>query len=163
MPATKIVVERITLTSDKAFESVLNAVRDGVGHPDMTQLWDAIWKAETFSQVESVVTSVLSTSGLMQFGELDDGRFIAKERGERTPKSMRILIGNPLIMKQMTELVPDAAAYAPVTILIDEREGKVQLSYDRMASLLSSYNSSRASGIAEALDRKIETLMNTAI
>jgi len=41
---------------------------------------------------------------------------------------MRLLIGNPLIMKQMTELVPDAAAYAPVTILIDEREGKVHVS-----------------------------------
>jgi hypothetical protein len=36
-------------------------------------------------------------------------------------------------MKQMTELVPDAAAYAPVTILVDERDGEVHVSYDRMA------------------------------
>jgi len=76
---------------------------------------------------------------------------------------MRLLIGNPLIMKQMTELVPDAATYAPVTILIDERQGKVHLSYDRMASLLSVYNNPAATKIAEALDAKIETLMRTAL
>jgi uncharacterized protein (DUF302 family) len=76
---------------------------------------------------------------------------------------MRLLIGNPLIMKQMTELVPDAAAYAPVTILIDEREGKVHVSYDRMANLLSVYNNPGATKIAEALDAKIETLMRTAL
>ncbi len=76
---------------------------------------------------------------------------------------MRLLIGNPLIMKQMTELVPDAAAYVPVTILIDEREGKVHISYDRMASLLSVYNNPGATRIAEALDAKIETLMQTAL
>ena len=76
---------------------------------------------------------------------------------------MRLLVGNPLIMKQMTELVPDAAAYAPVTILIDEREGKVHVSYDRMASLLSVYNNPGATKIAEALDTKIETLMRASV
>ena len=76
---------------------------------------------------------------------------------------MRLLVGNPLIMKQMTELVPDAAAYAPVTILIDEREGKVHLSYDRMASLLSVYNNPGATKIAETLDAKIEALIRAAL
>jgi uncharacterized protein (DUF302 family) len=73
------------------------------------------------------------------------------------------LIGNPLIMKQMTQLVPDAAAYAPATILIDEREGKVHVSYDRMARFLSVYSNPGATKIAEALDAKIETLMRTAL
>lgn len=76
---------------------------------------------------------------------------------------MRLLIGNPLIMKQMTELVPDAAAYAPVTVLVDERAGKVHVSYDRMTSLLSVYNNSGATEIAAALDSKIETLMRNAL
>ncbi len=31
-------------------------------------------------------------------------------------------------MKQMAEFVPDAAGYAPVTVLVDEREGKVHMS-----------------------------------
>ena len=66
-------------------------------------------------------------------------------------------------MKQMTELVPDAATYAPVTVLIDEREGKVQVSYDRMVSLLSVYRNPGATKIARGLDAKIETLIGNAL
>jgi uncharacterized protein (DUF302 family) len=162
-PITQLTVERLSLVSDKPFGSVLAAIRGGIGHPDMNKLWEQIWSADSFQRVESILKPALGPTGLMQFGEFDDGGFIRKDRGNRTPQSMRLLIGNPLIMKQMTELVPDAAAYAPVTILIDEREGKVHISYDRMASLLSVYNNAGATKIAEALDTKIETLMRTAL
>jgi hypothetical protein len=39
----------------------------------------------------------------------------------------------------MVKFVPDAGSYAPVTILIDEREDGVHLSYDTMASFLTPY------------------------
>jgi uncharacterized protein (DUF302 family) len=163
LPRTQLTVERLSLTSDKPFASVLAAIRGGIGHPEMNKFWEQIWSADSFQKVESIVKPALGPTGLMQFGEFDDGGFIRKDRGEGTPQSMRLLIGNPLIMKQMTELAPDAAAYAPVTILIDERDGKVHVSYDRMASLLSVYNNPGATKIAEALDDKIETLMRTAV
>ena len=163
MPITHLNVERLSLISDKPFESVLAAIKSGIGHPDMNRLWQEICDASSFQEVESLVTAALGRTGLMQFGEFDDGGFIRKDRGAGTPQAMRLLIGNPLIMKQMTELVPDAAAYAPVTILIDERDGKVHISYDRMASLLAVYNNPGATKIAEALDTKIETLMRTAL
>ena len=163
MPITQLKVDRLSLISDKPFESVLAAIKSGIGHPDMNRLWQEIWDASSFQEVESLVTAALGRTGLMQFGEFDDGGFIRKDRGAGTPQALRLLIGNPLIMKQMTELVPDAAAYAPVTILIDERNGKVHISYDRMASLLAVYNNPGATKIAEALDTKIETLMRTAL
>ena len=162
LPLMQLTVERLSLISDKPFESVWAAIQGGIGHPKMEKFWEEIWRADSFHRVESIVTAALGPTGLMEFGEFDDGGFIRKDRGEGTPNSMRLLVGNPLIMKQMTELVPDAAAYAPVTILIDEREGKVHVSYDRMASLLSVYNNPGATKIAEALDTKIETLMRTA-
>ena len=163
MPITQLKVDRLSLVSDKPFESVLAVIKGGIGHPNMTQLWEEIWSAASFQGVEALVTAALGPTGLMQFGEFDDGGFIRKDRGAGTPQALRLLIGNPLIMKQMTELVPDAAAYAPVTILIDERNGKVHISYDRMASLLAVYNNPGATKIAEALDTKIETLMRTAL
>ena len=163
LPLTQVTVERLSLTSDKPFATVLAAIRGGIGHPDMNTFWEEVWNADSFQKVESIVKPALGPTGLMQFGEFDDGGFIRKDRGEGTPQSMRLLIGNPLIMKQMTELAPDAAAYAPVTILIDERDGKVHVSYDRMASLLSVYNNPGATKIAEALDAKIETLVRTAL
>jgi uncharacterized protein (DUF302 family) len=162
-PLSQFTVERLSLISDKPFASVLAAIRGGIGHPDMNKFWEEIWSADSFQRVESIVKAALGPTGLMQFGEFDDGGFIRKDRGDGTAQAMRLLIGNPLIMKRMTELVPDAAAYAPVTVLIDEREGKVHLSYDRMASLLSVYKNPAATKIAEALDAKIETLMRTAL
>ena len=160
---SQFTVERLSLISDKPFASVLAAIRDGIGHPDMNRFWQEIWSADSFQKVESIVKAGLGPTGLLEFGEFDDGGFIRKDRGEETPQSMRLLIGNPLIMKQMTELVPDAAAYAPVTVLIDERDGKVHISYDRMASLLSVYNNPDATKIAESLDAKIETLIRAAL
>jgi uncharacterized protein (DUF302 family) len=163
MRVTQVIVERVSMPSNKPFESVLAAIRGGIGHPDMNKLWEEIWSAESFQKAETIVTAVLGPTGLMQFAEFNDGEFIRKDRGAGTPQAMRLLIGNPLIMKRMTELVPDAAAYAPVTVLIDEREGKVQVSYDRMASLLSVYRNAGATKIAEGLDAKIETLIANAL
>ena len=163
LPLTQLAVARLSLISDKPFESVLAAIQVELDTPKMEKFWEEIWSADSFQRVESIVKPALGPTGLMQFEEFDDGGFIRKDRGEGTPQSMRLLIGNPLIMKQMTELVPDAAAYAPVTILIDEREGKVHVSYDRMSSFLSAYNNPGATKIAEALDAKIETLMRTAL
>jgi hypothetical protein len=65
-------------------------------------------------------------------------------------------------MQEMAKTVPDAAAYAPVTILVDERADGVHLSYDLMASLLAPYGSEPALAVARELDAKIETLLAPA-
>jgi hypothetical protein len=75
---------------------------------------------------------------------------------------LRLVVGNPLIMKAMARTVPDAAAYAPVTILVDERADGVHLSYGTMASLLAPYGSRSALTVAMDLDAKIESLLKTA-
>ena len=72
----------------------------------------------------------------MLFAEFDLGAILRRESGAATPKIMRFLVGNPLIMKEMVKHVPDAGSYAPVTILIDERPDGVHVSYDRMESYL---------------------------
>jgi hypothetical protein len=74
---------------------------------------------------------------------------------------LRLVVGNPLIMKDMVETVPDAAAYAPLTLLIDERADGVHLSYDSMASLIAPYGSEVALAVARDLDAKILALLET--
>jgi uncharacterized protein (DUF302 family) len=101
----------------------------------------------------------LGKTGLMMFMELDHGAILRKETGLDTPKIMRFVIGNPLIMKEMTKHVPDAGSYAPVTILVDERPDGVHLTYDKMASLLSPYGNSDALAVARDLDLRIENLL----
>jgi len=58
--------------------------------------------------------------------------------------------------------VPDAAAYAPVTILVDERGDGVHLSYDSMESLIAPYSSRTALLVARDLDAKVESLLEEA-
>ena len=97
----------------------------------------------------------------MEMAQFDIGEVLRKE-AENAPKALRLVIGNPLIMKEMVKHVPDAASYAPVTVLIDQRSDGVYLSYDLMASLLAPYGSEEASAVARTLDDKVMALLTAA-
>jgi uncharacterized protein (DUF302 family) len=99
----------------------------------------------------------------MQFVEFDHGMVIRKGTEHRTSKMVRMVIGNPLIMKEMAKRVPDAGSYAPVTVLVDERVDGVYISYDRMASLLAPYGDENALSVARDLDAKIEDVLRQAV
>ena len=159
MAIKKVEIERLTLKSSKSFESVVTALKAAVGQPDMVEFIKETRGARTFSDLESAVQKGLSPKGLMLFMELDQGGVLRKETGLATPKIVRFLIGNPLIMKEMAKHVPDAGSYVPVTILVDERPDGVHLSYDTMASLLAPYGNSDALAVARDLDLKIENLL----
>ncbi len=130
-----------------------------VGHPDMAEFARATKSARTFAELEDVVRNGLGKTELMIFMKLDLGAILRKESGLDTPKIVRLVIGNPLIMKEMAKRVPDAGSYAPVTILLDERADGVHLSYDRMASLLAPYRNAEVLAVAQDLDAKIERLI----
>src|SRR5262245_5430168 len=98
----------------------------------------------------------------MEFVRFDSGEVLRKEHGGQGFKMLRLVVGNPLIMKEMAKAVPDAASYAPVTILVDERDDGVHLSYDSMASLLTPYGSQSALAVAMDLDAKVESLLRAA-
>jgi uncharacterized protein (DUF302 family) len=159
MTVRKVQIERLSVISSKRFEEVLVTLEAAVGHPDMVEFMKETDAAHTFAEFESVVHKRLGRMGLMMFMKLDQGAVLRKETGLNTPKIVRYEIGNPLIMKEMTKHVPDASAYAPVTILVDERPDGVHLSYDKMASLLAPYRNSNVLTVARDLDSKIENLL----
>jgi len=98
----------------------------------------------------------------MEFARFDAGEVLRKERHGEGAKILRLLVGNPLIMKEMAKTVPDAAAYAPITILVDGRADGVHLSYDSMASFLAPHGNQTALAVARDLDTKIEALLEMA-
>ena len=98
----------------------------------------------------------------MLFFELDHGMIVRKGTDRHTSRIIRLVIGNPLIMKEMAKRVPDAGSYAPVTVLVDERADGVHVSYDRMASLLAPYGNPDALSIARDLDDKVENVLRQA-
>lgn len=98
----------------------------------------------------------------MELARFDIGEVLRKDSGEHAPRMLRLLVDNPLIVKEMVKLVPDAASYAPVTVLIDERPDGVYLSYDLMASFLAPYGKSQAVDVAHQLDETIVALLTAA-
>jgi len=158
----KIEVERFSLTTSKAFDEVIAGVNVAIGHPDMAEFGRSTHQARSFAELKSAVEKGLGTVGLMLFMQLDHGAILRKETGRETPKMIRFVIGNPLIMKEMAKHVPDAGSYAPVTVLVDERGDGVHLSYDRMASLLAPYGNRDALEVARDLDSKVENLLRNA-
>ena len=162
MTTTKVEIDRLSVTSSKSFEAVLAALKAAIGRPDMVKFANAITNAQTFAELERTVQDSLGDTGLMMFMEFDQGRILRKETGLDKPKIVRLVVGNPLIMKEMAKHVPDAASYAPVTILVDERPDGVHLTYDKMASLLAPYRNTEALAVARDLDSKIETLLRSS-
>ena len=158
----KVEVERFSLTTSKPFDEVVASVNAAIGHPDMVEFARSTHEARSFAELKSAVEKGLSNAGLMLFMQLDHGAVVRKQTGRDTPRIIRFIIGNPLIMKEMARHVPDAGSYAPVTVLVDERADGVHLSYDRMASFLAPYGNRDALDVARNLDKKIEDLLRQA-
>lgn len=159
MTTRRVEMERFSVVSSKPFEEILASLKSAVGQPNMAEFARATKNARTLAELEDVVRTGLGKTELMLFMELDLGAILRKETGLDTPKIVRLVIGNPLIMKEMAKHVPDAGSYAPVTILVDERGDGVHLSYDGMASLLAPYRNAEALTVAQELDAKIECLI----
>ena len=159
MTIAKVEVERFSLTSSKPFDAVVAALKAAVGQPDMLEFFRTTRAANSFPDLERIVKSGLGRTGLMLFAEFDLGDILRRESGSKTPKIIRLVMGNPLIMKEMVKHVPDAGSYAPVTVLIDERSDGVHVSYNKMESYLLPYGNSEALAVARNLDEKITTLL----
>ena len=162
MSIKRFEIERFSVTTSRPFEAVVAALKDAVGRLDLVE-FAKVSRQGTFAQLKEVIDRNPGKMGLMLFLELDHGAVLRKETGRTTPKIVRLVIGNPLVMKEMAKHVPEAGSYAPVTVLVDERGDGVHLSYDRMASLLAPYGNMDAIAVARDLDSKIEDLLHSIV
>jgi uncharacterized protein (DUF302 family) len=162
MAIQKIEVQRFSLITTRPFDAVVASLKARVGQLDLAAFASASKSPGTFAELEEVINRNMGKTGLMLFLEFDHGAVVRKETGLEKPKVVRLVIGNPLVMKEMAKHVPDAGSYAPTTVLVDERSDGVHLSYDRMASFLAPYESLDALKVARELDAKVEKLLNDA-
>jgi hypothetical protein len=161
MPTMQVHVRRFSVVSSRLFEETVRRLTATIGPTDMNAFHSAVTAATTVADLEAVVHGAVGSSDLMEFARFDAGEVLRKGRGGQGPKILRLVVGNLIIMKEMAKTVPDAASYAPVTILVDERADGTHLSYDSMASLIAPYGSQAALAVARDLDAKIECLLET--
>jgi uncharacterized protein (DUF302 family) len=162
MQTQQVNMQRWSITSQKPFDAVVAAVEEEIGRPNMIEFVAKMTEATSYEEMQKVVQDSVGEIGLMEFMRLDHGAVLAKAGVDGDPKSIRLIMGNPLIMQSMARLVPDAGSYAPVTVLIDERPDGVHLSYDEMASALAPYGNAEALKIARDLDAKVKRLLKSA-
>ncbi|SRR6266566_2114688 len=114
MPTIEVQVRRVSVVSSRPFEEIVTRLTATIGRPDMTAFHSAIAAATTVADLEDVVQAAIGSSHLMEFVRFDAGDVLRKQRGGQGPRILRLVVGNPLIMKEMAKAVPDAASYAPV-------------------------------------------------
>ena len=162
MQIRQVNVQRWSITSQKPFDAVLAAVGGAIGKPNMIEFASKMAAATSYAEMQKVVQGSISAIGLMEFMRLDQGAVLAKAGVKGNPKSVRLIMGNPLIMQSMARHIPDAGSYAPVTVLIDQRPDGIHVSYDEMASFLGPYGNAEALEIARDLDAKVRGLLESA-
>ena len=155
----KVEMERFTVISARPFDEIVAAIKASIGNPNMAKFVKSTQEAKSATDLEVAIQPVLGRTGLMLFVEFDHGTIVRKGTERHTARIVRLVLGNPLIMKEMAKHVPDAGSYAPITILVDEQPEGVRLSYDRMASFLAPYENADALAVARDLDSKIENLL----
>ena len=158
----KVEMERFTVISARPFDEIVAAIKASIGNPNMAEFVKSTQEAKSATDLEVAIQPVLGRTGLMLFVEFDQGMILRKGSDRHGSRIIRLVVGNPLIMKEMAKHVPDAGSYAPVTVLVDERADGVHLSYDRMASLLAPYGNNEALKVARDLDAKVEDLLRQA-
>ncbi len=162
MATRTFTAERFTVTTTRPFSHVVGDIGRAVGHPNIAELSRRMEQASTAEDLERIVQGSSGPSGFIEFARFDFGAVLRKGGYPGARNSLRLVLGNPLIMKEMLRTVPDAGSYAPVTVLIDERDSVVQLAYDRLASLLEPYGDPHALQVAQDLDAKVEGLLRMA-
>lgn len=162
MNIQEVLVQRVSMIATQPFDTVVARIDAAIGHPNMAVFLKSFSAARNEAEMSEVVNPVTEPNGLMEFMRFDLGDVLQKENGTAKPRILRIVAGNPLIMKEMVKHVVDAGSYAPVTILVEERPDSVRISYDRMASYLAPYGNSDALKVARELDAKVEKILTAA-
>jgi uncharacterized protein (DUF302 family) len=162
MSIQEVHVQRVNLVTTEPFDTVVARIDAEIGHPDMAAFRKSLSAAQNEAEMEEVVNRVTQPNGIMEFTRFDHGEVLQKENRTAKPRILRIVAGNPLIMKEMVKHVVDAGSYAPVTILIEERPDSVRISYDRMASYLAPYGNNDSLKVARELDAKVERILTAA-
>src|SRR5512138_2280641 len=99
MPTIEVRVRRMSFLSAKPFSEVIERLTAVIGHPDMSVFHGAMLDAANIAELEEVVRQAVGSSELMEFVRFDAGEVLRKGRNGEGPKILRLVVGNPIIMK----------------------------------------------------------------
>lgn len=154
---------RVEVTTPLSFDEVLSRLRSLMGRTSVPQVvalaQEPISEVEYIRQVEE---RFVGKSGFMLFHEIDHGGWLAKFGIRR--RTVRWILGNPLIAITMIRHDITAGLFAPVEILVTEAEkaNGAMVVYVRPSSLMVIEDNPPLRKAALALDEKLDALIANA-
>jgi uncharacterized protein (DUF302 family) len=154
---------RTVITTSVAFDDVLERLRAQMGRTTVQEVVvlarTPITETEYIRQVEE---QFVGESGFILFAELDHGGWLQKFGINR--RTVRWILGNPLIAVTMIRHDITAGLFAPVELLVTEAEDGVgaTVTYVRPSTLMVIEENSPLLDAAKALDEKYDALVARA-
>ncbi|MFD1559422.1 DUF302 domain-containing protein [Paraburkholderia silviterrae] len=151
---------RVEVRTPASFDDVVERLNKLCGKssiPELVKLAREDISEGTY--VREVERRFVGESGFMLFSEIDHGGWIAKFGIKR--RTVRWILGNPLIAITMLRHDISAGLFAPVEVLLTEAsdgEGTF-VTYVRPSSLIVLGDNPELKHAAQALDRKFESLI----
>jgi len=96
---------------------VLQKITGTIGRPDIKLFNEAVVSSATVDDLGEIVKGAIGSSELMEFIRFDVGEFIHKEHAGDGPEVIRLVAGNPILMREISKDSSDVATYAPVIIV----------------------------------------------
>lgn len=155
---------RTVVTTSLGFDEVCQRLRDQMGN---ASVHDIVALAQTPISRDDYIAQVeerfVGESGFMLFAQIDHGAWLPLFDIHR--RTMRWILGNPLIAVTMIRHDITAGLFAPVEILITEGEGGqgTTLTYVRPSSQMVIENNAPLLAAAIALDVKLDRLIARAV
>jgi len=116
---------------------------------------------KSFEQVTDAVKSLVTKSGMMVLGEVDQGKILSMT-GLKV-KAHLFLVGNPTIGKKLFEQVQAVGLYVPFRVFVyNDEDGKTFVSYDQPSTLLSQFDNDEVTMVGRKLDEKLSGLATMA-
>ena len=154
---------RIEVTTSIGFDDVLTRLRSLMGRTSTSEIV-ALAQADTTEAefVRTVQERFEGESGFMLFAEIDHGGWLSKFQVHR--RTVRWILGNPLIAFTMIRHDITAGLFAPVEILVTEAEGGqgTMVTYVRPSSLMVIEENPPLLAMATLLDAKFDALISSA-
>jgi uncharacterized protein (DUF302 family) len=154
---------RIEVDTSVSFDEVLIRLRRLMGDarvPEVVALAkEAITEAEYAQKVEE---RFIGESGFTLFHEIDHGGWLPRFSINR--RSVRLILGNPLIAITMIRHDITAGLFAPVEILVTEKEGGpgTTITYVAPSSVMVIEENPPLLEAAKGLDEKLDALIAKA-
>jgi uncharacterized protein (DUF302 family) len=168
-----IIATRVVVRSSTNYDTALARIKSSIGTSINAQDWrtvvtEAYAATDKETKFTEGVSRFIGPHDLMQFFELNHGAWLplyspaTATKADGSPrKSVRIVLGNPLIAITMLRHDVDAGLHVPVELLVVEEDEGTKVVYQLPSGLIAGFEGAgeELRKAAERLDGKLETFV----